>query len=81
LPSVWHNTTVNSQLLALAATDRSLDGLHSRHGRDSGQKIPALPGVQQITFIMHTAKCAVSINGHMGVFVDHDITTTRKGLS
>jgi roadblock/LC7 domain-containing protein len=52
-----------------------MDGIAGR------KSLPPPPGVQQITFIMHTAKCAVSINGHMGVFVDDDITTIRKGLS
>jgi hypothetical protein len=47
----------------------------------AGRKSLPSPAVQQITSIMHTAKCAVSINGHVGVFVDDDITTTRKGLS
>jgi len=47
----------------------------------AGRKSLPPPGVQQITYIMHRAKCAVSINGHMGVFTDDDITTTRKGLS
>jgi hypothetical protein len=50
-------------------------------GKAGSKSLPS-PAVQQITSsIMHTAKCAVPINGHVGVFVDDDITTTRKGLS